>query len=1072
MDPTISYQPAASTGEPYVAPARTIANDQVVVGDIPAQRAGFQPRPTLLAQLNPDRQGPSVVVLTGTWGVGKTQLAASYARARLAGGWRLIAWVNARDSESLLAGLAAVAEAIAPPDGGSRPGLAGHALRSWLEADGSGCLLVFDDAQDLGLLRPFLPSVGAARVLISAAREPAAELGTSVPVDVFSAEEALALLDGRTGLADEAGAAAVASELGHLPLALDQAAAVIAGQHLAYTAYLAKLRALPVEDYLIRKEDGEEQSYLPGVAEAVLLSVEAAWASDPLGVCTAVMEVMAMLAPVMVRRDLLRAAGQAGTLLGHGRRVAAAVVDQALARLNERSLLGFSLDGQAVTVHCLVARVVRGGLVRRGRLATACGAAAAALEASAEALAKPWDRTAVREMLGQVTALLENAGARPDDADEKLAGTLMRLRFLALHHLIELGDSMPHAIAIGEPLIADLERVLGPDHPDTLNARNSLAAAYQAAGQAADAIPLFEHILVARQRVLGPKHPGTLTSQNNLAATYQDVGRFAEAILLFKLTLAAREGLLGADHPSTLNSRDNLAAAYRAAGRVSDAIRLLEQTPAGREQVLGAGHLDVQAARDNLAAAQRKTDWIDETPPPAPPTADAPPNPVPEPPAAPGDEEPPLAAPVAEMVDEPAPVSEPEPEPEASEGLSELAPPPAEEPPAAPPAKEQPAATVDEGPLAAAPAAETDDDPSPEPAPTPEPEPEPETPEDVSEPEPPAAALAEAPPTEAPPAEEPPAVPVAKPRAVPAAEPPARSRDRPARSQWRVPSMVAAIVVLMAAGGVAVALSLPHAGHSGHGSTTASRPAGSQPGSTPSQLAAAWVAQQVARSAIVACDPLMCSALEAQGVPAANLLTLRTGSTSPLGAQVVVVTPPVRSQFGSRLDSVYAPSVIAGFGSGPAQVSVQVIAQNGSAAYLTALRQDVAARKAAGAQLLANKRIGVSAEARAQLGAGAVDSRLLIMLPALAVQHPIQILGFGQPAPGAGPGVPLCSVDLSGSGQAAGTIDASYLSWLTSFVRAQLVPFAGSMAVLQQAGHPVVRVEFAQPSPLGLLNHT
>ena len=49
---------------------------------------------------------------------------------------------------------------------------------------------------------------------------------------MFSAEEALALLDGRTGLADEAGASAVAAELGYLPLALDQAAAVIAGQHL------------------------------------------------------------------------------------------------------------------------------------------------------------------------------------------------------------------------------------------------------------------------------------------------------------------------------------------------------------------------------------------------------------------------------------------------------------------------------------------------------------------------------------------------------------------------------------------------------------------------------------------------------------------------------------------------------------------------------------------------------------------------------------------------------------------------------------------------------------------------
>ena len=75
--------------------------------------------------------------------------------------------------------------------------------------------------------RSFRP--GAARILITGAREPIAEFGTSVPVDVFSAEEALALLDGRTGLADEA-APAVAAELGHLPLALDQAAAVIAGQ--------------------------------------------------------------------------------------------------------------------------------------------------------------------------------------------------------------------------------------------------------------------------------------------------------------------------------------------------------------------------------------------------------------------------------------------------------------------------------------------------------------------------------------------------------------------------------------------------------------------------------------------------------------------------------------------------------------------------------------------------------------------------------------------------------------------------------------------------------------------------
>jgi hypothetical protein len=545
--------------------------DQVVVGDIPARRRGFQPRPALLTQLSRTSDGPSVVVLTGTWGGGKTQLAATYARARCAGGWQLIAWVNARNSESLLAGMAAVAEATGLSEDSSGSGAAdpGQAVRHWLEADGSRCLLVFDDAQDLGLLWPFVPAVGAARVLITTARDPVAPLGTSIAVDVFSAEEALALLDGLTGLADEAGAAAVTAELGQLPLALDQAAAVIAGQHLDYGAYLAKLRALSAEDYLGPGEDVAEQPYPPGAAEAVLLSLEAVRVADPVGVCAGVMDVMAVLWPAAVPCDLLRAAGQAGTLLGGGRRVAASMVDQALERLHRRSLLGFGLDGRAVSLHGMVARVVRDGLARRERLATACRAAAAALEASAEALAKPRDHAAVRELLGQVTALLENAGTSANDTDQ----TLTRLRLLALDKLIELAGSPQYVIAIGEPLITGLDRTLGPGHPNTLEARNALAVAYHAVGRTPDAVPLVEQTLAARERLLGADHPSTITSRNNLARSYRATGRPAEAIPLFETNVAACERLLGADHPKTVASRHHLDLARQEAAQAESAGR-------------------------------------------------------------------------------------------------------------------------------------------------------------------------------------------------------------------------------------------------------------------------------------------------------------------------------------------------------------------------------------------------------------------------------------------------------------------------------------------------------------------
>jgi hypothetical protein len=55
--------------------------------------------------------------------------------------------------------------------------------------------------------------------------------------------------------------------------------------------------------------------------------------------------------------------------------------------------------------------------------------------------------------------------------------------------------------------IHDLERVLGPDHPDTLSFRNDLAGAYRSAGDLGQAIPLYEQTLQDAVRVLGPRPP-------------------------------------------------------------------------------------------------------------------------------------------------------------------------------------------------------------------------------------------------------------------------------------------------------------------------------------------------------------------------------------------------------------------------------------------------------------------------------------------------------------------------------------------------------------------------------------
>jgi hypothetical protein len=301
-----------------------------------------------------------------------------------------------------------------------------------------------------------------------------------------------------------------------------------------------------------------------------------------------------------------------------------------------------------------------------------------------------------------------------------------------------------------------------------------------------------------------------------------------------------------------------------------------------------------------------------------------------------------------------------------------------------------------------------------------------------------------------------------------------RPGGRPQR-QLHVPaSLLVACAVLIAAGVVVIGVSRhsPGSGPARPGGSGADRSAQAalQAAATARSQAARWVTRRVSRSAVVACDPEMCAALQSGGLPAADLLVLSTGAGDPMGANVLVTTPNLQHQFGDRLAKVYAPVVLARFGSARDQIDIRVVAPNGSAAYLAALRSDQAARKSAGTELLTNRQIQVSAEARTELTAGEVDARLLLMLPALAAVHPVRVLGFGGTGPRADAGLPRCSAVLAGWAAPTGLNEARYVRWLQDYLGQQRQPYKPQTWTSRAPGGLVVNVEFSQPAPLGLLH--
>jgi hypothetical protein len=233
--------------------------------------------------------------------------------------------------------------------------------------------------------------------------------------------------------------------------------------------------------------------------------------------------------------------------------------------------------------------------------------------------------------------------------------------------------------------------------------------------------------------------------------------------------------------------------------------------------------------------------------------------------------------------------------------------------------------------------------------------------------------------------------------------------------------------------------------------------------------AVAWINEWVGSGTLVACDNQTCGALTAAGFPASQQVQVQTNPQSVMTANIVVVDPLVSTYLNSHpaLANYVTSTVLASFG----QVSIQVVAPDGVAAYQTALSEDVQARIRLGQQLLDSGLLTASPAAEAALQDGDVDPSLLLMLQSLADQYPIDVIAFEDGGPVASPGAPYRAVGLAESDTASGLSQSQYVQWLAQTVNAHATfpaPLKDGPVTLPD-GQAVAGIEYAAPSQLGQL---
>lgn len=559
------------------------------------RNAFFRGRHEILEQLenhlSPDL--PSVALrcctLSGLAGVGKTQLALEYAYRHYAQ-YAAVFWIGAETLESVIASFATIADVLQLPERLQDQDKMIAAVKHWL-AGHREWLLIFDNVEDVALVKNFLPAARQGALLCTTRGQTLGALGQHIEVASMTVEEGAQFLLHRATLrapetvnnqsspADRATVRAIVEIMDGLPLALDQAGAYIYETKCNFATFLQLFRKHSIT---LLQETNATSQYPMSITKTFYLAFENIMKKNV--VAAELLIVCAFLAPDGISEEMLISGAH---FLGP--QLESAIKDELLFNAMLRDLLAYSFiqrngETKMLTMHRLVQEVVKAAQsegVQRTYAEHIVKFANHCFPDPGE-YAHNWMH--FRQMLPNVficQQLIDRWEIQGIEA-----------RFL-LHkagsYLVEQGQYEQ-----GEMLLkkakALREQVLGTDHPEVAFSLSRLGTLAVLLGKYSQAEQLYQQALTIRESALGPDHPLVAATLNEMGLLYRADGRYAEAEALYIRGVQIKKAEKPGEPVKIAISLNNLALVYCNQGKYEEAEKTYAEAHSLLIQNLGDSH--------------------------------------------------------------------------------------------------------------------------------------------------------------------------------------------------------------------------------------------------------------------------------------------------------------------------------------------------------------------------------------------------------------------------------------------------------------------------------------------------